>query len=236
MNIKDSLYSFANPDSYVPQTDSSKSSLITLDQFKKFSPKVSDADAKIIVDVLNNGRLKTKLEVAHFIAQAAHESTMFTRTTENMNYSAEGLKATFGKYFQTDAIRNQYARKPEQIGNRAYASRNGNGPESSGDGYLYRGRGYFQLTGKTNYTGYSMSQYGDLRAVNNPDLVAGTMDAILSSLYFWETNGLSRYANKDDVVSVSKIINLGRADHPATPNGMDDRRGKLLKIKEIMGI
>lgn len=85
-------------------------------------------------------------------AQAAHESAQFKLVRENLNYSSEGLLRTFPKYFKTAADAAAYARQPVKIGNRVYANRMGNGNEASGDGYKFRGRGFFQITGKENYT------------------------------------------------------------------------------------
>src|SRR3546814_4289580 len=84
--------------------------------------------------------MTTSLRWCHFIAQIAHESAGLSRTTENLNYSAAGLRKTFPKYFDR-ATAEAYARQPARIANRAYANRLGNGPEASGDGWRYRGRG-----------------------------------------------------------------------------------------------
>ena len=92
---------------------------------------------------------------AHFFAQTAHESGGFKAFSENLNYSAKGLRGIFGKYFPTDLSAQMYARQPERIANRVYANRMGNGPESSGDGWKYRGRGALQLTGKFSYQAFA---------------------------------------------------------------------------------
>ena len=110
------------------------------------------------------------LRLAHFLAQCAHESGNFKVLYENLNYSSEGLLKIFPKYFKDKATADLYARKPEKIGNRVYASRMGNGDEASGEGYKFRGRGFIQLTGKDNYKAFS--DYIKEDCVANPDLVA----------------------------------------------------------------
>lgn len=206
---------------------------LTPELLTQFAPVLRN-DAAMLVNILNNSNINTPLRQAHFLAQAAHESVLFAKTTENMNYSAEGLKAIFRRYFPTDELRAQYARKPEMIGNRAYANRNGNGPEHSGDGYRYRGRGYFQLTGKSNYARYSRATYGDERIVASPELVAAPVDALKSSIWYWDNTNLNRWADADDVLAVSKVINLGNANSPSTPNGMQDRVKYLAKAKKLL--
>ncbi len=122
---------------------------------------------------------------AHFFGQTAHETGGFKAFSENLNYGAKGLRGIFGKYFPTDALALQYERKPERIANRVYASRMGNGPEASGDGWKYRGRGALQLTGKDNYLAFS--KYCNRPDVmTNPDLVATEL-AFESAMFFFET-------------------------------------------------
>lgn len=227
---------FETPDLDVQPIRESSMSVLTKEILLKFAPKLAPDAADVIVTAINASKVNTPLRVAHFLAQAAHESTLFTTTTEGTNYGEEGLLKVFSKYFPTPELRARYARKPEQIANRAYANRNGNGDEASGDGYKYRGRGYFQLTGKGNYAAYSKAQYNDNRLVLDPTLAAKPLDAILSSLWYWENNNLSKWADKDDVLRVSKVVNLGNAESKATPNGMDDRTKQLQVAKKLLGI
>ena len=144
-----------------------------------FAPALA-RQAAVLSDILNNSVVNTPLRLAHFLAQTGHESGRFTITTENMNYSEQGLLNIFPKYFPTPEIRREYARQPERIGNRAYANRMGNGPESSGDGFRYRGRGYMQVTGKDAYRRYSLYRYGDDTCIINPELLALAEDAMVS--------------------------------------------------------
>ena len=111
-------------------------------------------------EILPDYEINTPQRVAAFMAQCAHESGGFRVLKENLNYKAPSLRKIFPKYFTDDATANHYASLPnkqEAIANRIYANRMGNGPEDSGDGYRYCGRGLIQLTGKENYTWFAAS-------------------------------------------------------------------------------
>jgi putative chitinase len=153
--------------------------------------------------------MDTPLELAHFLAQCAHESGNFKAVTENLNYSADGLKKIFPKYFAGN-LNESYARKPEAIASRVYASRMGNGDEASKDGFKYRGRGYIQLTGKANYMEFD--KFVDDDITNNPDLVA-TKYPLLSAAWFFYKNKLNEISAKGSedavVTSVTKRVNGG---------------------------
>lgn len=224
-----------------------KMSSITPDLLLQFAPALG-SDAGIVADILNASEVVgTPLRLAHFLAQAGHESILFSATTENLNYSADGLANTWPNRYSSgrdpktrrylpNALANRLHRKPEAIANNVYANRMGNGNEASGDGWKYRGRGYFQLTGKNNYREYSQYEYGDNRILDNPDRVVSPQDAIKSSIWYWEVNGLNRFADKDDVWSISRAINIGNPNSSATPNGMNDRIAKLRKAKQLLKI
>ena len=164
----------------------------------------------------------TNNQAAHFFGQCAHESGGFKVFSENLNYSADGLNKIFPKYF-IKAGRNAalYARKPEKIANVVYAGRMGNGPEASGDGWRYRGRGPIQLTGKDNYTAFA-KDIGRPDVLTNPDLVVGEL-AFESALWFFRKNGLLAIADKgvtDAVITqITKRVNGGT-------HGLDDRLKK----------
>lgn len=160
----------------------------------------------------------SKERSAHFFGQCEHETGGFKLFTENLNYSEDGLLNTFGKYFPTRAIAAKYARKPEKIANRVYANRMGNGPESSGDGWKYRGRGAIQLTGKDNYKAFSVFiKRPDVLV--NPDIVADEL-AFESALFFFSSNNL--WTICDTGVSTSTITQLTKKINGGT-NGLDDR-------------
>jgi putative chitinase len=148
--------------------------------------------------------------LAHFLAQCGHESGGWKAVSENLNYSSKGLMGIFKKYFPNEALANQYARKPEKIANKVYGNRMGNGPEASGDGAKYCGRGYIQLTGKDNYVAFGKAINEDLTA--DPTLVAGKY-ALLSAAWFFSKNGLHKLADggaTDAVVTqITKRVNGG---------------------------
>lgn len=149
--------------------------------------------------------------LAHLGGQCHHESAGFKILKENLNYSADGLRKIFGKYFPTDELAQQYARKPEKIANRVYGNRMGNGPESSGDGYKYFGRGGTQLTGYHNYKQFS-DYIGDPEIMTNPDLVA-TKYALSSAGFFFNVNKLwticDRGVDEATITAVTKRVNGG---------------------------
>jgi putative chitinase len=165
----------------------------------------------------------TPVRAAHFFAQTSHETGGFKAFSENLNYSASGLKGTFGKYFP-GTLNESYQRNPEKIANRVYANRMGNGDEASGDGWKYRGRGALQLTGKANYQAFA--NYLNLPEImDNPDLVATTY-AFESAMFFFEKNKLwticDKGINNETILALTKRINGGT-------NGLADRQTKTVK-------
>jgi len=191
---------------------------------------VSSENADKYLPWLNMTMLKydinTPVRQAMFLSQLAHESGNFRAVQENLNYSVSGLRSVFGKYFPDDEIAAQYARQPERIANRVYANRMGNGEESSGDGWRFLGRGLLQLTGKNNYTAFSLA--ADNNALLEPDLVAAPELAVESGGWFWATNGLNILADKGDVKRVTRKVNGGY-------NGLTDRSAKFGKLMIILG-
>ena len=162
---------------------------------------------------------------AHFFAQTAHESGGFKAFSENLNYSAKGLRGIFRKYFPTDALANAYARQPMKIANRVYASRMGNGPESSGDGWKYRGRGPLQLTGKDNYRAFGRYIGREQEVLDNPDIVATEL-GFESALWFFDHNKL--WSICDQGVGDTAILALTKRINGGT-HGLDDRKLKTKK-------
>ncbi len=195
-----------------------------------YSKLAQEIPAQVIGEmpaVVEKFEINNSLRLAHFLAQCAHESVGFKATTENMNYSAEGLLKVFGKYFNGDQA-DEYKRKPESIGSRVYANRMGNGDEQSGEGYKYRGRGYIQLTGKNNYTAFGLA-VGD-NVLNNPDLVAEKYP-LTSAAWWWDNNSMNSIADEGatnaDVKAVTKKVNGGT-------NGLDDRIKWFKKFYKIL--
>jgi putative chitinase len=144
------------------------------------------------------------------LAQCGHESGGFKATQENLNYSAKGLLGIFGKYFREAGLAESYQRNPQKIASRVYGGRMGNGPESTGDGFKFRGRGYIQLTGKDNYTAFGKAINEDMTA--NPDKVA-THYPLLSAAWFFTKNGLHKMADEGStdavVTKITKRVNGG---------------------------
>jgi putative chitinase len=177
---------------------------------EKLKGHVPDKVIEQIPGVMEKFQINTPLRLAHFLAQCGHESGGFRLTKENLNYSAKGLMGIFKKYFPTEALAKQYERKPEKIANKVYGGRMGNGPEASGDGAKFCGRGYIQLTGKDNYTAFGKSINEDI--ASNPTVVADKY-ALLSAAWFFNKNGLHKLADggaTDAVVTqITKRVNGG---------------------------
>lgn len=171
----------------------------------------------------------TPLEKAHFMAQIDHESGLVPKA-ENLNYSPKRLMEVFKKYFPNPAKANFYAGKPQAIANRIYANRMGNGDEASGDGYKYRGRGFIQLTGKSNYA--ALSKATGIDFVKNPDLLQEEANAVVAALWYWKVNGLNQLAAKDDLDAISDKINIGHDTvKMGDAIGYTDRKQLLIKYK-----
>jgi putative chitinase len=155
--------------------------------------------------------INTPHRIAAFLAQCGHESGGWTVFEENLNYSAQGLNNIFKKYFPTLESAQPYARKPEMIANKIYANRMGNGSPESGDGWLFRGRGPIQLTGRANYTAFAKEMFEDWEnVVENPDWVTADRDfALMSAIWFWNKNKLNREADIGDIKTMTRKINGG---------------------------
>jgi putative chitinase len=171
---------------------------------------IPDVVISQIPDTAKKFNITTPLRLAHFLAQCGHESAGFKAVQENLNYSAKGLLGIFKKYFPTQTLAEQYERNPQKIASKVYGGRMGNGPEPTGDGFKFRGRGYIQLTGKDNYTNFAKFIGED--TVANPDLVA-TKYPLASAAFFFNSNGLWSICDKgsDDatVTAVTKRVNGG---------------------------
>jgi putative chitinase len=175
----------------------------------KLKGHIPDTVLAQIPETAKKFNITNNLRLAHFLAQCGHESGNFKAVSENLNYSADGLKKIFGKYFPGN-LNESYARQPEKIASRVYASRMGNGDEASKEGFKFRGRGYIQLTGKSNYTNFTKFIGED--CVANPDLVA-TKYPLASAAFFFDSNKLWAICDKgaDDatVTAVTKRVNGG---------------------------
>ena len=179
-------------------------------KLEKLKGHIPDSVIAQIPQTAEKFQINTPLRLAHFLAQCGHESAGFKATQENLNYSSKGLMGIFKKYFPTQSLAEQYQRNPQKIASKVYGGRMGNGPESTGEGYKFRGRGFIQLTGKENYTAFGKSINEDMTA--NPDKVA-THYPLLSAAWFFNKNGLHKMADggaTDAVVtSITKRVNGG---------------------------
>lgn len=199
-------------------------------KFKEITGIKDEVKLKSLFDGINEVSVKysinTPLRMAHFLAQIMHESLDFTAVKENLNYSTKALLLTFPKYFTPEQAKD-CERNQEKIGNRAYASRMGNGDIKSGDGYKFRGRSYIMITGKINYTDVGKSLGIDL--ISKPELLEEPKYALLASAWWWNSRNLNTVADKalKDVKSVTKIVNGGY-------NHLNDRQERFNKIYPIL--
>ena len=183
-----------------------KAGPLNIDKLKGHIP---DAVIVQIPETAAKFNITNNLRLAHFLAQCGHESGGFKAVSENLNYSADGLKKIFPKYFPGN-LAESYARNPEKIASKVYGGRMGNGDETTKEGFKFRGRGYIQLTGKANYTNFAKFIGED--TVANPDLVA-TKYPLASAAFFFDSNKLWAICDKgaDDatVTAVTKRVNGG---------------------------
>ena len=197
-----------------PSTPSPSPTIPTVSglNIERLKGHIPDTVISQIPEVASKFGINNPVELAHFLAQCGHESGGFRLVSENLNYSADGLRKIFPKYFR-DVSPDSYARNPQKIASRVYGGRMGNGPEASGEGFKYRGRGYIQLTGKNNYKAFSDSIGVDVVAA--PDLVA-TKYPLLSAAWFFSKNCLGRCVDASDttVVNVTKCVNGGTIGLP----------------------
>lgn len=191
---------------------------------KKAKPEFQQAMLDNMNQLLDMYEINTSLRIAHFLAQALHESGEFSINVENLNYSSQGLLRIFSKYFNSEEAM-IYARKPQAIANRVYSNRMGNGSENSNDGWNYRGRGIFQLTGKANY-----KKYGDILGIDlisNPDAACDPIISFQVACEYWKANKLNMYADIDDIYTITRKINGGL-------NGIEDRIHQYQRISSLL--
>jgi putative chitinase len=182
------------------------SSVLKIDSLRG---KIPDIVLDQIPQTATKFNINSNLRLAHFLSQCGHESGGFKAVVENLNYSAEGLKKVFPKYFP-NKLNESYARNPERIANRVYSSRMGNGEEKTGDGFKFRGRGYIQLTGRSNYIAFDKMVEDDI--ISNPDLVSSKYP-LMSAAFFFDSNKLwilcDRGSDRATVEAVTKRVNGG---------------------------
>lgn len=200
----------------------------TLEKLSKVIPANTHPEPwfNTLDSILPQVEINTLLRVSAFVAQMGHESADFTRLTENLNYSANGLVATWPKRFTNDTAQ-AYHRQPEKIANKVYANRMGNGDEASGDGWKYRGRGIIQVTGKNNYYAFSMAEFNDERLLADPDYLITPNGAVKSACWFWNRSFLSNLADQQNMKAITKQINGGT-------HGLEDRLKRYERAIDIL--
>lgn len=203
----------------------------------KLKGHIPDSIIKQIPIAIEKFGINNVLRLSHFLSQCSHESGSFKTVRENLNYSAQGLANTWPPRFSRNSkdkplvpndLAKKIERKPEMIANITYANRMGNGPEESGDGFKFIGRGYIQLTGKDNYK--ELDKLVDVDLIKDPDKVA-TEFPLLSGAWFFSKNGLNTLADKGAtesvVISITKKINGGTI-------GIDHRLKEFKKFYDIL--
>jgi putative chitinase len=205
---------------------------LTLQQLKELLPKNPYVDHwhQALSQLLPDYEINTPQRIAAFVAQCSQQSAGFTALKENLNYKAVTLRKIFPKYFPSDDLANAYANMPnkqEAIANRVYASRMGNGDEHSGDGYRYCGRGLIQLTGKSNYQSFADSL--EMNVEDVPEYLATFEGAAQSACWFWESNNLNQWADKGDILTLTKRINGGTI-------GLEDRIKHYEHALHVLGV
>lgn len=204
---------------------------LTLQQLKQLLPGNPYVEHwhNALAQLLPDYGINTPNRIAAFVAQCAHESGGFRALKENLNYRWETLRKIFPKYFPTDELAKAYANMPnkqEAIANRVYANRMGNGPEESGDGYRYCGRGLIQLTGKDNYSWFAASL--EISPEEATEYLGTFEGAAQSACWFWETNNLNQWADAGDILTLTKRINGGTI-------GLDDRIKHYKHALHVLG-
>lgn len=206
---------------------------ITESQVRRIIPAAKNDRIKEFVASFNKYAeqfgIDTKLRVAGYLSQVFHETGALSSFDENMNYSAKRLMQVWPKRFPTLAIAQQYEHNPEKLANYVYANRMGNGDEASGDGWRFHGRGFLGTTGRDNYQKYADSEFclGDLMA--HPEWLAKQPGCQKSAMFFWYSNNLNRFADRDDIRGLSKAVNGGTL-------GLSNRMYLYRQAKKVLGI
>lgn len=205
--------------------------MITDDSLKQIMPRLPDAKRVTVLpslqSAMNEFAVNTPKREAAFLAQIAHESGELTIFSENLNYSAKGLMATWPKRFPDLATAQKYERNPEKLANNVYANRIGNGSEASGDGWKFRGRGPIQITGRENYQKYGSRLNVDL--LNNADRAATPEVGFRVAGLYWKENGLNELADAEMFETITKRINGGL-------KGLDERLKYYTRAKQVLGV
>lgn len=183
-------------------------------------------------EVLNSNDVNTALRLAHFVGQGLIETGFLRYAAENLNYSASALRRTWPSRFSEEDAK-KYARKPKEIAEKVYGSRLGNEPEGSGDGWRYRGRGFFQLTGRDNYR-----RFGEIAGIDlegNPKILEKDLKvSVAVAAAFWRHKKLGQYADANDARAVSRGVNRGNPKHSHAAHGEAERVAWTKAVLDIV--
>lgn len=208
-----------------------------MENIDKLKGHVPELVFKQIPMIIEKYKINTPLRLAHFLGQCSHESAGFKVVVENLNYGAQGLANTWPNRFATDSKKKPFKpnelakkieRKPEIIANEVYSNRMGNGSKESGEGFKFRGRGYIQLTGKSNYSEFAKSLGEDV--VKDPDRVSKEFP-LVSAGWFFSKNNINTICDKGDTLEV--ITHVTRKINGGTI-GLDHRAKEFKKYYELL--
>lgn len=206
---------------------------ITNEQLKQIVPAITDLNCRVYTKIMNGlfdkYEIDTNERLACFLAQIAHESQNFTRTRENLNYSAKRLLEVFPKYFTVEKAK-EYEHQPVKIANYVYGNREGNGDEASGDGWKYRGGGLMGLTFFNNYNACSYALFNNDKLVRNPELIEELVISIESAFWYWEENKLNQIC---DDTAPEKFKLLTRRINRACL-GLKERKDFYERAKKVL--
>jgi putative chitinase len=204
---------------------------LTKDELLEIMPLAADvADAFLphLNYTMSRFAISSPMRRAAFLAQVAHESLQLTRMEESLFYKrADRLREIYPRYFaqMTEMDLALYLGQPQRVANRVYANRMGNGDEASGDGWRYRGRGLFMLTGKDNYT---LCSHGiGVNLLEEPDKLLTPEYASVSAGWVWKWKGLNTLADQDDFEAITRRLNGGL-------NGQEDRVAFYDRATEVL--
>ncbi len=199
---------------------------LTSDQLNLLAPNArssyretfESADVVFAEYGINDNRLR----IAHFMAQALHETGGLTVLIENMNYSAKRMTQVWPKRFPAEKDAKPYAHNPEKLANKVYGGRMGN--DKKGDGWKYIGRGIIQCTGKESYAKFGNLLNIDL--VGNPELAIDPQYSLKIACEEWMEKGCNALADQDDITKITQRINGGQV-------GIASRKDWLVKTKNV---
>lgn len=200
--------------------------MITAAQLHAVFPSCRDPSlwVSLFQPVFSEFDINTNARQLMWVAQCGFESSSFNVLRENLSYRADQLKKVWPSYFADDATAQRFALRPTDLGNYVYASRMGNGDYASGDGFIYRGGGLIELTGRANYK--SIGEYLDIPLEARPTLIEQPPTAARTAGFFWQLHGLNEIADTGDIAHATKVINGGST-------GLDQRTALWIRLQSL---